>query len=348
MRIAQVAANTEPVPPHGYGGTELVVSLLTEELVKRGHEVTLFAAGTSETKARLITVVDQPLRPSSKYNMLQWPSFDLQTLVCVQDMQKEFDIVHNHMSWMALPTLDQLSCAVVTTMHNQVKPYCEALYLRYKHLPYVAISNSFRKLNLPEQLNYVGTVYNGIRVGDFQHKENGKEREFLLFVGRICKDKGTAEAIDIAQRLNLPIKIAGKVDKNDEDYYQQEVKPRLKYSGADFIGEVDHDEKVDLYRHAIAVVYPITFNEPFGLVMAEALASGTPVMAFDMGSVREVLSDPETSIIGKSVDQLVNRFPEVKSIDRSACVKRVQKLFSVETMVDGYEKTYSKLLAERR
>lgn len=347
MRIAQVAANTEPVPPQGYGGTELVVSLLTEELVKRGHEVTLFAAGTSITKAKLVTVVDQPLRAGDRYNMLQWPAFDMQTLIELENRQDQFDIVHSHMSWTALPFLDRLKCARLTTMHNQVKGYCEDIYLRYKHLPYVAISDSFRSLNKPDQLNYVGTVYNGIKVEDFHSKYKNDQRDSLLFIGRLCKDKGTAEALDIAKQLNLPITVAGKVDKNDESYFEQEVKPRLANGDANFIGEVNHEQKVELYGKAMAVVYPINFNEPFGLVMAEALAAGTPVMAFDRGSVREILDDPKTAIIGSSVEQLVRRFPELKNINRNDCVERVQKLFSVEKMVDAYEAIYEQLLNKR-
>lgn len=347
MRIAQVAANTEPVPPQGYGGTELVVSLLTEELVKRGHEVTLFAAGTSTTRAKLVTVVDQPLRAGGRYNMLQWPAFDMQTLIELENMQDQFDIVHSHMSWTALPFLDRLKCATLTTMHNQVKGYCEGIYLRYKHLPYVAISDSFRSLNKPDQLNYVGTVYNGIKVEDFHSKYKNDQRDSLLFIGRLCKDKGTAEALDIAKQLNLPITVAGKVDKNDESYFEQEVKPRLANGDANFIGEVNHDQKVELYGKALAVVYPINFNEPFGLVMAEALAAGTPVMAFDRGSVREILDDPKTAIIGSSVEQLVRRFPELKNINRNDCVERVQRLFSVEKMVDAYEAIYEQLLNKR-
>lgn len=347
MRIAQVAANTEPVPPHGYGGTELIVSLLTEELVKRGHEVTLFASGTSETSAKLVTVVDEPLRAGGKYNMLQWPAFDMQTLIEVENRQDQFDVVHSHMSWSALPVLDRLKCATVTTMHNQVKPYCEGIYLRYKHLPFVAISDSFKALNYPDQLNYVSTVYNGIRVEDFRSANDTDQRAGLLFVGRLCKDKGTAEALDIAKQLKMPLTVAGKVDKNDEAYFETEVKPRLDNSDAEYIGEINHEQKVALYGKALAVVYPINFSEPFGLVMAEALAAGTPVMAFDRGSVREVLDDPKTSIIGSSVEQLVTRYPELKNINRNDCVERVQNLFSVEKMVDGYEAVYKNLLEKR-
>ncbi|HEY9678827.1 MAG TPA: glycosyltransferase family 4 protein [Drouetiella sp.] len=348
MRIAQVAANTEPVPPHGYGGTELIVSLLTEELVKRGHEVTLFACGTSQTSARMVTVVDEPLRASGKYNMLQWPAFDMQTLIEVENRQAEFDVVHSHMSWTALPVLDKLKCATVTTLHNQVKPYCEGIYFRYAHLPYVAISESFKSLNFPDKLNYAATIYNGIRVEDFSKRSDNENRKGLLFVGRLCKDKGTAEALDVAKQLNMPITIAGKVDKNDEEYFEKEVKPRLAYEGANFIGEIDHDEKIKLYSDAVAVVYPINFSEPFGLVMAEALAAGTPVLAFDRGSVKEVLSDPKTAIIGKSVDELVKRYPEIAHINRNDCVQRVRDLFSVEKMVDSYEQLYERLIHSKR
>jgi glycosyltransferase involved in cell wall biosynthesis len=345
MRIAQVAANVEPVPPQGYGGTELVVSLLTEELVKRGHEVTLFATGDSTTSARLISEAPNALRAQGKFPMTQWSAFDMRTLLRLQDMQAEFDIVHNHMSWTALPYLDSLDCAVLTTLHNQVKPYCEAIYHKFGHQPYVAISDSFKTLNQPDKLNFVATIYNGIKVDDFIPADLNAGREFLLFVGRICNDKGTAEAIDIAEKLNLPLKIAGKVDKNDELYFEKEVKPRLDSGTAEFIGEIGHEEKVKLYQGAIAVVYPINFNEPFGLVMAESLAAGTPVMAFDRGSVREILSEPETAIIGNSIDQLVEKFPLLEKISRQKCIDRVKKMFSVEKMVDGYEEVYANLLA---
>lgn len=345
MRIAQLAANMETVPPLGYGGTELVVSLLTEELVKRGHEVTLFAVGTSQTKAKLVSVVDEPLRASSKYTPTQWPAFDLETLVQLKDMENEFDIVHNHMSWTSLQVLDSLKCAVVTTNHNHVKGYCAPLYLRFKHLPYVAISDSYRRLNYPDEMNYVATIYNGIDVDAFNGSD--QKREFLLFVGRLCNDKGTAEAIDIAKKLDMPIKIAGKVDKIDQPYFDKEIKPRLSYKKADFIGEVNHDQKNVLYNKAIALVYPINFNEPFGLVMAEAMAAGTPIMAFDKGSVREVLSD-DTALIGNSVDDLVKGYSKVETLSRGACKKRVRELFSVKTMVDRYEQLYERLLAEKQ
>jgi len=347
MRIAQLAANTEPVPPRGYGGTELVVSLLTEELVKRGHEVTLFASGDSVTSAKLVSVTERALRAADKYPMTQWSALDMRTLLQLQDSQDQFDVIHSHMSWTALPYLEKLRPAVLTTMHNQVKPYCQELYFRYGNQPYVAISDSFKALNHPDQLNFVATIYNGIKVDDFVPTDLHGQREFLLFVGRICHDKGTAEAIDVAKALDMPIKIAGKVDKNDEPYFEKEVKPRLSYAGAEFIGEIGHQQKVELYQAAVAVVYPINFNEPFGLVMAEALAAGTPLMAFDRGSVREILSEPDTAVIGKSVDELVKKFPQIEQINRQQCIDRVRQLFSVEKMVDEYEQLYARLRQAR-
>jgi glycosyltransferase involved in cell wall biosynthesis len=346
MRIAQLATNVESVPPAGYGGTELIVSLLTEELISRGHDVTLFATGDSQTKARLISTVEGPLRAATDQPITHWPAFDIRSLIELERRQAEFDIVHNHMGWQALPCLNNLQkngVSVLSTNHNAVKDYVRDIYFEYSRLPYVAISKSYARLNYPEQINYAATVYNGINVSLFADHSQAT-RQGLLFIGRLGQDKGTAKAIDIARALNLPIILAGKVDKNDEDYFQKEVQPRLTaYDQAKFIGEVGLLQKVQLYREAIAVVYPIDFEEPFGLVMAEALASGTPVMAFDRGSVREVLEDKVTAVIGTTTDDLIKRFPEIQKISADACRKRAVENFSVKKMVDNYEHLYNQL-----
>ncbi len=348
MRIAQLATNVEKVPPDGYGGTELIVSLLTEQLVNRGHEVTLFATGNSQTKARLVPTTEEPLRTDPKRKVTQWPAFDIRTCLKVREMREQFDVIHNHMGYPALPYLESMGCAVLTTNHNQVKTYCREIFFAYGHLPYVAISNSYIQLNYPDKLNYVATIYNGIDVEAFTFNPSPK-RDYLLFVGRLGHDKGTAEAIDIAAKLGLPLILAGKIDKNDQPYVDSEVKPRLEaYPQAKYIGEVNHKQKTELYANAIAVVYPINFNEPFGLVMVESLASGTPVLAFDRGSVREVLTDPETAIIGQSVDELVRRFPEVKQIKAAACRERASRYFGLAKMVESYERLYIKLIEERQ
>lgn len=342
MKIAQLAPNVERVPPITYGGIELVVSSLTETLIERGHELTLFASGNSQTAARLVSVTDTPLRTTANVLTRQWQAFDIKSLLKLKEMQNEFDIVHNHMGYQALPYLDQLRCPVLSTNHNPIKPYNLPIYLDYRHLPYVAISNAFKQSNYPEQLNYLAVVYNGIDLTKFAINLSDK-RSYLLFLGRIGKDKGTAEAIDIAQAVNLPLKIAGKVDETDNPYFEKLVQPRLG-SDVEYIGEVDHKTKVDLLQKAIAVVYPIAFDEPFGLVMVESLACGTPVMSLNRGSVSEILVDNETGIVAHSKDELINRFHQIANIRPELCRARVQNLFSKDSMVDNYEKIYENLV----
>lgn len=347
MRIAQLASSVEPVPPQGYGGTEVVIANLTNELVARGHEVTLFASGDSKTAARLISASDAGLRISGE-PARRWAAYDLVSVIKLQQMIDQFDIVHNHMGWQVLPYLAHLNKPVVTTNHNPIKDYCAPIYLHYKHLPYVAISQAYKRLNYPDELNYVATVYNGIDTERFANGNGKDKREYLLFIGRLCEDKGTEPAIQIAQRLRLPIILAGKVDSSDQEYFERKVRPHLSASAVRFVGEVNHKEKVELYHHAIATVYPVAFDEPFGLVMAESLATGTPVLALDRGSVREVLSDGDTAIIGRNVDELINRFPQIKNISPDQCKNRVRSLFSKERMVDSYEEVYRRLIGERQ
>lgn len=353
MRIAQLAGNVEKVPPDGYGGTELIVSLITEELVARGHEVTLFASGDSHTEARLVSVVDKPLRTADDVPKRRWQAYDILALTRLREMIDQFDIVHNHMGWQALPWAEKFRIPMVTTNHNPVKKYCAPIYMAYKDLNYVAISEAYRQLNYPDDLNYVATIYNGIDISDFAAAENGQangedaNRKNLLFIGRICNDKGTAEAIEFAQRVNMPLVIAGKVDSADQVYFEQKVKPQLDNQTIKFIGEVSYGEKIRLYKEAVAVVYPINFEEPFGLVMAEALAAGAPVLAFKRGSVPELLTDRETAIVGATVDDLVARFPEARSISAQACRKRAE-MFSKRRMVDAYQELYERLIEEHR
>ena len=347
MKIAQLATNVERVPPEGYGGTELVVHLLTEELVRRGHEVTLFATGDSLTNARLISTVDAPLRTDPSKKHTQWAAYDMSTCLKLSRMQSQFDIVHNHMGYHALPFLDTMTPSVVSTNHNPIKDYCEDVYFAYSHQAFVSISDSYQKLNFPERMNYVATVYNGIDVEAFQALRD-QHRDYLLFVGRLGYDKGTAEAIDIARALNMPMKLAGKVDKTDQVYFDTEVKPRLAaYPAAEYVGEVNHEQKRALYAGAKAVIYPINFEEPFGLVMAESMAAGTPVIAMERGSVREIISDKKTGIIAQSVDEMIRRFPEIDSMKSEDCVARVRECFSIKHMVDGYEEVYAQLIEKK-
>lgn len=347
MKIAQLAPLIESVPPDGYGGTELVVSLLTEELVRRGHEVTLFATGDSSTSARLVSVVSEGLRKACPEHRYRWPAYDLRSLLKLKEMSCEFDIVHNHMGYPALPFLEALNCPVVTTNHNPISDYCADAYLAFAELPYISISDSYRRLNYPNQLNYIATVYNGIDTDRYFCEQN-KTRSYLLFIGRISAAKGTSVAIDIAQRLGLPIKLAGKIDASDEAYFANQVKSKLAPPNVEFLGEVTEQEKVDLYRGAIATLYPINFEEPFGLVMAESLASGTPVLALNRGSVQEVVSDQETGIIAETSEQLLEKFIAIESLSADACRTRARELFGKERMTQQYEFVYKQLMEEFR
>lgn len=344
MRIAQIAPLTERVPPEGYGGTELVVSLLTEELVQRGHQVTLFATADSVTNARLIGVVPEGLR--KKYGKLRhrWIAFDLKSLLKLQEMRGEFDIVHNHMGYQALPFLDSLHCPIVTTNHNPVSDYCADIYMAHAKQAFVAISESYRRNNYPDRLNYVAAIYNGIDLAKYQNHQCA-DRKYLLFIGRISQDKGTAEAIKIAQGLNLPLMIAGKIDHPDKEYFDAKVAPHLSAS-INYVGEVNEKQKIELYRQAIAVLYPINFEEPFGLVAAESLACGRPVLGLDRGAIHELLIDKETGIIGKSAEELISRFGEIQNISEEDCQARARLLFSKERMTDQYEALYFRLVEE--
>lgn len=347
MRIAQLAPLIERVPPKGYGGTELVVSLLTEELTRKGHEVTLFASGDSITDARLVSVLPDALRLHEDIPLHRWSAYDLRSLLKLKEMSDQFDVVHNHMGFQALPILSQLGLPIVSTNHNHVADYCTEIYFAYKHLPFISISQAYKRLNHPEELNYIDVVYNGIDLEKFTYEPN-IERHYLLFIGRVSADKGTAAAIDMALKLGLPLKIAGKVDIVDQKYFDEQVKHHLNKDGIEFLGEVTFEEKVRLYMGAKAVLYPINFDEPFGLVMAESLACGTPIVALDRGSVPEVISDGETGIVAKSVEELIERFPEIDSISAAKCRQRVSSLFSKQRMTENYERIYNRLVSQHR
>lgn len=341
MRIAQLAPLAETVPPLGYGGSELVVSLLTEELVRRGHDVTLFAPADSTTTARLVSTCKSGLRRSAE-PVNRWVAYELQSILELQKCAGEFDVIHNHMGYLALPFLRKWPNAVLSTNHNPIKPYCASIYLEYNELPYVAISQAYRKLNFPGELNYASVIHNGIDLDQFHHDPMLK-RDYLLFLGRICADKGTVEAIRIATAVGMPIILAGKIDKNDQEYFDSEVRPLLAPS-VEYVGEISFIEKAALYRGALATLCPIKFEEPFGLVMAESLASGTPVLALRRGAVPELLEDGVTGLVEDSIDELIARFHELATISNATCRDNAELLFGKEQMAKRYEDLYLDLL----
>lgn len=345
MRIAQLAPLIESVPPHGYGGTELVVSHLTDDLVKMGHDVTLFATADSRTDAKLVSTAKTGVRAGG-VPVHRWSCYELQNILALMRMQSQFDVIHNHLGFYALPFLENADCAVVTTNHNPIMSYCRSIYFEYSHQPYVSISDAYQKHNYGDRLNYVARVYNGIEVDAFHAVEN-PQQDYVLFIGRICQAKGTKEAIEIAKAVGKRLIIAGKVDPADQDYFENSVKDLIDGDKVKYIGEVNFSQKLELYQNALAVIYPINFEEPFGLVMAEALASGTPTVALDRGSVREVLSDKETAVIGSSVEELIDRFQEIYSLERQACINRARKLFDRKKMAEEYVKVYENLMGRK-
>lgn len=343
MRIAQISPLWERVPPPAYGGTELVVSLLTDELVRRGHEVTLFASGDSITLANLESVYPRALRLDSSikepmiYEMLQ--------LSQVYERADEFDIIHSHMGCAALPYAPLVKTPTVHTMHGIFTPDNERMFTHARTQPYISISDSQRESRLG--LNYVATVYNGIDVDSYEFHEKPQEPPYLAFLGRLSPEKGAHLAIEIAKRTGYPLKMAGKVDVVDVEYYEQQIKPHIDGEQIQFLGEANHVQKNALMGGAIATLFPITWREPFGLVMVESMASGTPVVAMELGSAREVIAHGKTGFLCHSVEACVEAVHQVPHLSRLECRQHVDRHFSVTRMVDGYEAVYQRLIEKR-
>lgn len=338
MKIAQVAPLAEPVPPELYGGTERVVSVLTEELVRRGHEVTLFASGDSETDAHLVPVTREALRLSPEdvdpniHLMLE--------LGLVFDRANEFDIIHSHVDFFALPFDPLVTTPVVTTLHGRLDlPGLRTIYEAYSTSPLVSISDSQRE-PIPGA-NWVATVYNGTDVGSFTFNEKGGD--YFAFVGRICPEKNIEGAIAIARRTGVPLQIAAKIDPIDADYYESVIKPLIDGRQVEYLGELGDADKNAFMGSARALLFPVDWPEPFGLAMTEAMACGTPVLALRRGSVPEVVEDGVTGFVRESEEELADVAHEVTRLSRRACRERVERLFSVEVMTDGYEAVYRSL-----
>lgn len=343
MRIAQVAPLWERVPPPAYGGTELVVSLLTDELVRRGHEVTLFASGDSISLAKLEAVHPRALRLDP--DVKEYAIYEMLHLSQVFERADEFDVIHSHMGCAALPYAGLVKTPVVHTLHGVFTPDNEKMFTYARQQPFVSISNSQREPRLG--LNCVATVYNGINTSIYDFYPEPSQPPYLAFLGRISPEKGTHHAIAIAKRTGWQLKIAGKVDVVDVDYYESEIKPHIDGEQIQYLGEANHVQKNFLMGNAVATLFPITWREPFGLVMVESMASGTPVIALEMGSTREVIAHGKTGFLCNNVDECVAALDRIYEIDRRACREHVISHFSAERMADGYEAVYQNLMAER-
>ncbi|MEN9870189.1 MAG: hypothetical protein RLZZ171_1177 [Cyanobacteriota bacterium] len=344
MKIAQIAPLDERVPPSAYGGIESIVSLLTEELVDRGHEVTLFASGDSQTVARLEACCPKALRiaGTSQIENLAYQKLQLNR---VFSRAKEFDLIHSHVGSVVFPYADFVNTPTLHTIHNVIVPNNEPLWLDTCHKNFVSISNSQRRNDL--QLEYLATVYNGIDTGRYPFYPEPDNPPYLAFLGRMSPEKGPHLAIEIAKRTGWHLKMAGKVDPVDREFFATEIEPLIDGKQIEFLGEFNHQQKCPLLGGAVATLFPITWEEPFGLVMAESMAVGTPVVAIALGATPEVIEDGKTGFLCHSVEECIAALDRLGEIERFACRDRVVANFSVKRMVDDYEAVYRQLLAKQ-
>jgi glycosyltransferase involved in cell wall biosynthesis len=338
MKIAQIAPLAEAVPPKLYGGTERVVAYLTDALVELGHDVTLFASGDSATKATLSPVWPRALRLDPNVKDHFAPLF--MQLETVARRAHEFDVIHSHLDYFGYPLLRRLGTPSVTTLHGRLDlPELPALYRLYADVPVVSISNS-QRVPLPEA-NFVATVLHGLPQ-NLLSKGEGRGA-YLAFLGRISPEKAPDAAIRIAARAGIPLKIAAKVDRVDQEYFESTIEPLLGQSDVEFIGEIREDQKQEFLGNAAALIFPIAWREPFGLVMIEAMACGTPVIAFDNGSVPEVLEDALTGFIVHSEDQAVGATQRIGTLNRARIRSEFERRFTAQRMAQNYLKVYARL-----
>jgi glycosyltransferase involved in cell wall biosynthesis len=343
MKIAQIAPLTEAVPPKLYGGTERVVAYLTDALVELGHEVTLFASGDSLTKAELAPIWPRALRldPDVKDHFV--PLF--MQLETVARRAHEFDVIHSHLDYFGYPLLRRLRTPSITTLHGRLDlPELPALYNLYGDIPVVSISDSQRR-PLP-QANFAATVLHGLPQ-NLLAKGPGRGG-YLAFLGRISPEKAPDAAIRIAAKAGVPLKIAAKVDRVDEKYFKTVIEPLLSLGDVEFIGEIREDQKQEFLGNAAGLLFPIAWCEPFGLVMIEAMACGTPVVALENGSVPEVLESGVTGFIVHSEQEAIEAVGRIGSLDRDRIRAEFDRRFTAHRMAQNYLNLYTRLSQAQR
>jgi glycosyltransferase involved in cell wall biosynthesis len=338
MRIAQVAPLYESVPPRYYGGTERVVSWLTEQLVELGHDVTLFASGDSVTQARLVRGCKKALRLDSDCVDSLAPHILMIERVFRQ--AENFDLIHFHTDYLHFPLQRREQIPCVTTLHGRLDlPDLVPLYKEFDEVPLVSISDAQRK-PLP-WANWLGTVYHGLPAESLRL---GKGGDYLAFLGRISPEKGLDQAIQIATRAGMKLKVAAKIDRADREYFEKRIEPLFDNPLVEFIGEIGNSEKENFLGNAAALLFPIQWPEPFGLVMIEAMACGTPVIAYPFGSVAEVIPDGVCGFLVHNIDEAVEAVAKVDELDRRECRRHFELNFTDQRMACNYLDIYKQLI----
>ncbi|HEY6926569.1 MAG TPA: glycosyltransferase family 4 protein [Steroidobacteraceae bacterium] len=341
MRIAQIAPLAEAVPPSQYGGTERVVSYLTEELVRQGHEVTLFASGDSQTSAKLVPCCPRALRLDE--SVKDAVPYTLMMLDRVRDRADQFDILHFHIELEHFPIFQEIARRTVTTLHgrldaNELSPF----YARFSQFPLVSISEDQRRPMPP--VSWAGTVYHGLPLDLLPYSPAAKGG-YLAFLGRISPEKRPDRAIEIAKRSGVPLRIAAKIDDQNQKYFEERIRPELTNPLIEFVDEIGDSAKGEFLGQARALLFPIDWPEPFGLVMIEAMACGTPVIAYPEGSVPEII-EKDTGFLVNNMDEAVAAVSRLDELDRKAIRDRFEDRFSAQRMAHDYVEIYRRLLAD--
>jgi glycosyltransferase involved in cell wall biosynthesis len=339
LRIAQVSPLYESVPPKLYGGTERVVSYLTEELVAQGHDVTLFASGDSITSATLVPACDKSLRLNTE--CVDHLANHVKMLQMVFEEIENFDVIHYHIDYLHYPLSKLYPFPHLTTLHGRLN-ICDlqSLYAHFNEMPVVSISQAQRKPL--SWLNWVANVHHGLPKTLF--KPNFREGKYLAFLGRISPEKGVDRAIEIAIGADVPLKIAAKIDKADATYFEQHIKKLMDHPLIEFLGEIDEKGKEEFLGNASALLFPINWPEPFGLVTIEALACGTPVIAYRNGSVPEIIQHNRSGYIVDNNEQAIKAVKDISQINRSECRICFEERFTSERMATEYVNVYQKMI----
>ena len=342
MKIAQVAPLIESVPPKLYGGSERVVSYLTEELVRQGHEVTLYASGDSVTRARLRPPVAHALRLNPQRGDPLIHHFIM--LEEVFRDAESYDLIHFHVDFLHFPLSRRHAYPTLTTLHGRLDiPDLQLIHRTYREMPLVSISESQRRPL--SWANWKANVYHGLP--ETLYRFRPQPGKYLAFLGRLSPEKRPDRAIEIACRAGMPIKIAAKVDAVDRDYFEAHIRPLLKRQGVEYIGEIGESDKDSFLGEAYALLFPIDWPEPFGLVMIEAMACGTPVVAYACGAVPEVIENDVTGYVVDNLDDAVAAVERIAALDRSTCRARFEQRFSAQRMANNYVDVYRRLLHGR-